>query len=147
MSEVKTYANIVKVGLPEWSADDQMLAKALQKETGYYKNVIAAAHNNIGLLRAERQDFRAAAEQFRAAQKWDPGFQGVDFNLGLASYKAEQYGEAVISLALDRVQGKEIPSATFVKHVLITPSNVDAVYPNDRLINMGGSDSLLYSRH
>jgi aminobenzoyl-glutamate utilization protein B len=26
------YANIVKVGLPEWSADDQLLAKSLQKE-------------------------------------------------------------------------------------------------------------------
>jgi len=77
---------------------DATTRTALQKEAGYYKKVIAAAHNNIGLLRAEREDFRAAAEQFRAVRRWDPGFQGVDFNLGLASYKAEQYGEAVLPL-------------------------------------------------
>jgi tetratricopeptide (TPR) repeat protein len=82
----------------EAATQDATTRTTLQKETGYYKNVIAAAHNNLGLLRAERQDFRAAAEQFRAARRWDPGFQGVDFNLGLASYKAEQYGEAVLPL-------------------------------------------------
>src|SRR6266404_4576853 len=82
----------------EAATRDESTRTALQKEAGYYKNVIAAAHNNIGLLRAERQDFRAAAEQFRAARRWDPGFQGLDFNLGLASYKAEQYGEAVLPL-------------------------------------------------
>lgn len=29
-----TYANIQKVGMPQWTAEDQMLAKALQKELG-----------------------------------------------------------------------------------------------------------------
>lgn len=67
--------------------------------------------------------------------------------VGSVGFFPEQYGEAVISLALDRVQGKDIPSATFVKHLLITPGNVDSVYPNDNLIPMGESDSLLFSRH
>jgi tetratricopeptide (TPR) repeat protein len=57
--------------------------------------VVAAAHNNIGLLRAERQDFRAAAQQFALAAKWDPQQEGLDYNLGLAYYKSEWYQQAV----------------------------------------------------
>ena len=56
--------------------------------------MVAAAHNNIGLLRAERQDFRAAAEQFALAAKWDPQQEGLDYNLGLAYYKSESYKQA-----------------------------------------------------
>ena len=67
--------------------------------------------------------------------------------IGSVGFFPEQYGEAVISLALDKVQGKDIPSATFVKHQLITPANVDLVYPNDKIIGVGETDSLLYSRH
>ena len=72
-----------------------------------YTKVIAAAHNNIGLLRAEQQDFRNAAEQFRLAGKWDPQLEGLNFNLGLALYKAELYEEAIAPLA-KRIEG---PSA------------------------------------
>ena len=67
--------------------------------------------------------------------------------IGSVGFFPEQYGEAVISLALDRVQGKEIPSATFVKHLLITPANVDIIYPHDKLITTYESDSLLFSKH
>jgi len=70
-------------------------AAALQSEGDFYKKVIAAAHNNIGLLLAERQDFRNAAEQFRFATKWDPQLEGLNFNLGLAYYKAELYKDAL----------------------------------------------------
>lgn len=65
--------------------------------------------------------------------------------VGSTAYFPEQYGEAVISLALDKLQGKEIPPATFVKHQLVTPSNVDIVYPNDNFLAMDEGDSLLYS--
>ncbi len=77
---------------------DATTRAALQKEADFYEKVIAAAHNNIGSLRAERQDFRAAAEQFRLASKWDPRLEGVNFNLGLACYKAELYREALLPL-------------------------------------------------
>ncbi len=65
--------------------------------------------------------------------------------LGSVSYFPEQYGEAVISLALDKLQGKNVPPATFVKHKLITRENVEAIYPNDNLISMADGDSLLFS--
>ena len=77
---------------------DQAARTALQKDGDFYAKVLAAAHNNIGLLRAERQDFRTATEQFRLARKWDPQLDGLTFNLGLAAYKAEQYDAAVAPL-------------------------------------------------
>jgi len=33
-----------------------------------------------------------------------------------------------------------------VKHQLITRENVDAIYPNDKLISMADGDSLLFSK-
>ena len=76
-------------------ARDAKARTILQSEGEFYKKVIAAAHNNIGLLRAERLDFRTAAEQFGLASQWDPSLEGVNFNLGLARYKAELYREAL----------------------------------------------------
>jgi len=56
---------------------------------------LATAHNNVGLLRAERQDFRAAAEEFAMAVKWNPEQEGLDYNLGLAYYKSQLYDRAI----------------------------------------------------
>lgn len=67
--------------------------------------------------------------------------------VGSIGFFPERYGEAVISLALDKVRGRHIPPATFIKHQLITIENVDKLYPNDRLIPAGDSDSLLWSLH
>ena len=67
--------------------------------------------------------------------------------VGSVGYFPERYGEAVISLAMDKAVGREIPAATFVKHQILTPGNVDIAYPNDSLIQKGESDSLLYSSH
>jgi tetratricopeptide (TPR) repeat protein len=64
----------------------------------YYAQVIAAAHNAVGLLRADRKDFRGAAAQFALASKWDSKLDGVDYNWGLAAYSAELYKEAVAPL-------------------------------------------------
>lgn len=66
--------------------------------------------------------------------------------VGSVSYFPEQYGEAVISLALDKLQGKDVPPATFVKHRLITKENVDSIYPNDKFISMADGDALLFSK-
>jgi tetratricopeptide (TPR) repeat protein len=70
----------------------------LQRGEVYYKKVIGTAHNNIGLLRGERQDFLAASEQFALAASWDPQQDGIDYNLGLAYYKAQLYRKAVLPL-------------------------------------------------
>ena len=67
--------------------------------------------------------------------------------VGSVGYFPERYGEAVISLAMDKAAGRDIPAATFVKHQMITQGNVEIAYPNDTLIQKGESDSLLYSSH
>lgn len=65
--------------------------------------------------------------------------------VGSVGYFPEQYGDAVISLALRILNGHRPPLATFVKHQMITAANVDVHYPNDRLSIRAGGDSLLYS--
>jgi tetratricopeptide (TPR) repeat protein len=67
----------------------------LSSGESYYRQVVAGAHNDVGLLRAERQDFRGASEQFAAAAGWNPRLDGIDFNWGLAAYKAEQFKDAI----------------------------------------------------
>jgi tetratricopeptide (TPR) repeat protein len=79
----------------EASAPDAKTQRDLKSGEDYYTRVVAAAHNDVGLLRADRQDFRGAAEQFRLASRWNPRLEGVDFNLALAAYKAEMYKEAI----------------------------------------------------
>jgi ribose transport system substrate-binding protein len=66
--------------------------------------------------------------------------------IGSVGYFPEKYGEAIIQLALDKIHGREVPSATFVKHRLIHPGNVNSVYPNDAEIRSADTDSLLYSK-
>jgi tetratricopeptide (TPR) repeat protein len=81
--------------IAESNAPDKKTQGDLSNAESYYKQVVAGAHNDVGLLRAERQDFRGASEQFAAAAKWNPRLDGVDFNWGLAAYKAEQFKDAI----------------------------------------------------
>lgn len=65
--------------------------------------------------------------------------------IGSVGYFPEQYGESVIRLALDKLQGRQVPPATFIKHHFLNPENVDHFYPNDAVLRNGETDSLLYS--
>ncbi len=47
------------------------------------------------------------------------------------AYFPELYGERIIQLALDLLKHKPVAAAVFIQHELITPQNVDKVYPND----------------
>src|SRR5712691_6453080 len=74
---------------------DEKATRDLKSTEAYYAKVVAAAHNSIGLLRAQRGDFRGAAEQFQLAAKWNPLQEGLDYNLGLAYFRSESYRDAV----------------------------------------------------
>lgn len=58
--------------------------------------------------------------------------------IGSVAYFPERYGEELIPLALNILRKKPAPSAVFVKHQLLTPRNVDLVYPLDKLAPGGG---------
>jgi ribose transport system substrate-binding protein len=51
--------------------------------------------------------------------------------IGSVAYFPERYGDELIPLALGILEKKPAPPAVFVKHQLITPKNVDLVYPLD----------------
>ncbi len=51
--------------------------------------------------------------------------------VGTVAYFPERYGDEIISLAIQILQKKTTPSTVFVKHQLITPRNVDLIYPLD----------------
>ena len=84
--------------IAEQSELDPAKLEKLKAEESYYTKVVAAAHNSIGLLRAERQDFREAATQFALAARWNPNQEGLNYNLGLTYYKSESYKEAIPAL-------------------------------------------------
>jgi tetratricopeptide (TPR) repeat protein len=131
----------------ESGAPDEKTAKELKSGEDYYKQVIASAHNDTGLLRADRRDFRGAAEQFRLAARWNPRLEGVDFNWGLAAYKAELYREAipplerVLSASPSNAQAEQLlgmsyfmvesyakASALLTEVVSLKPDNVGLYY-------------------
>jgi Flp pilus assembly protein TadD len=74
---------------------DEKARRELESAEAYYAKILAATHSSIGLLRADRGDFRAAAEQFRLAANWNPQQEDVDYNLGLAYFRSESYKDAV----------------------------------------------------
>jgi ribose transport system substrate-binding protein len=71
---------------------------------------------------------RAARDELRR-----PGTRLV----GSVAYFPERYGEELIPLALNILRKKPAPTAVFVKHQLLTPRNVDLVYPLDAVTAAG----------
>jgi tetratricopeptide (TPR) repeat protein len=74
---------------------DEKAMREFENAEAYYAQILAATHSSIGLLRADRGDFHAAAEQFRLAAKWNPQQEDIDYNLGLAYFRSESYKDAV----------------------------------------------------
>jgi len=52
--------------------------------------------------------------------------------VGTVAYFPERYGDEIIPLALSILRKQSVPSTVFVKHQLITPRNVDLIYPLDQ---------------
>jgi ribose transport system substrate-binding protein len=69
--------------------------------------------------------------------------QGGTRLIASVGFSPELYGEALIALAFDILREKPVPPAVFVKHQLVTPENVDQLYPNDVLMTSSELDSLL----
>ena len=52
--------------------------------------------------------------------------------IGSVAYFPEHYGEYLIRLALELIQHRPVPQNNFVTHRLVTPANVDRLFPEDR---------------
>ena len=98
----------------------------------------------IGALRA----FQEAGRQERCAVVGQNGSAEARAELrrqgsrliGSVGYFPEQYGDGIVSLALDILAGRAVPPAVFTKHQLITAENVDRFYPNDAMLTPEGLD-------
>jgi ribose transport system substrate-binding protein len=62
--------------------------------------------------------------------------------IGSVAYFPETYGPQLIKLAIDILEKKPVPPAVFTQHELVTPENVDKIYPNDAWMNVGAKKSL-----
>jgi len=77
---------------------DQKARSALEANEAHLTKIISALHNSIGLVQAGRRNFAGAANEFRFAKRWNPQQVGLDYNLGLAYFRAELYREALAPL-------------------------------------------------
>jgi ribose transport system substrate-binding protein len=58
---------------------------------------------------------------------------GSNVFIGSVAYFPERYGEALMRLALDILNRRFAPPSIFTKHQILTPKNVERVYPGDTL--------------
>ncbi len=49
--------------------------------------------------------------------------------IGSTTYMPERYGEQMVKLALKILAGEPVPPAVYIKHVFISPDNIDHYYP------------------
>jgi ribose transport system substrate-binding protein len=119
----------------------EMVRKHLRRCTS--KRILVGAANDpsaLGALRAFEEAGRAA-ECAIVGQNCEPEArdelrrQGTRL-IGSVAYFPEKYGSGLIRLALDILAHKPVPPAVFVKHQLVTPEDVDDIYPNDNLMGL-----------
>jgi len=77
---------------------DQKTRSELEANEAQLTKIISALHNSLGLVQAGRQNLTNAAVEFRLAKRWNPQQVGLDYNLGLAYFRAELYREALAPL-------------------------------------------------
>ena len=97
----------------------------------------------LGALRAMQEAGRVAncaimgqnASPEGRAELRQPGTRLI----GSVAYFPERYGADIVAVALDILNRRAVPPAVFAKHQLVTPDNVDHIYPNDRLLQTAGA--------
>lgn len=89
----------------ETQADDQGNKRSSLEEVLKFEEfvkrlspAVARAYNSLGGDAAAHQDFAGAVTYFRKATDWDPALDGLDRNLGVASFYAGQYDQAALWL-------------------------------------------------
>lgn len=122
----------------EFRAALECVRKYLRTSRG--RHILLGAANDpmaLGALRAFQECGQSAncavagqnAEPEARAELRQPGTRFI----GTVAYFPERYGDMIIRLASDVLLGKNVTPATFTPHQLVTPQNVDRVYPNDSL--------------
>jgi ribose transport system substrate-binding protein len=118
------------------------------------RRVLLSAINDpsvIGALRAFEETGRAAncaAVGHNASSEGRIELRRPDTRLiGSVGYFPETYGPGIISLALEILKQAPAPPAVFTRHQLVTPANVNHLYPNDPIVLPGDLDAQLLRAH
>lgn len=82
---------------------------------------VEIANRQDQVLLAGCGPFNSTFENLRKAEP--------NFWIGSASFSPEQYGEVAIPLAIDLIQGKEVPKESYVTHYFLTQQNINEYYP------------------
>jgi ribose transport system substrate-binding protein len=99
------------------------------------RRTLIAAHNDPGALAAIKvfEELGRAEQVAIISQNCVPEAQaelrraGTRL-VGSVAYYPEKYGDQLIPLAISIVRGAVVPPATFVRHELVTPENVNRFY-------------------
>lgn len=120
--EQKTEQAMMQKGVPENPSGVALKAPPQASETkpakeyrAFAAEILASSYNDLGVMRAKASKFGDAAEYFKQAAAWKPDLVGLDRNWGLASYRAEQYSEAIAPL---QRQLNTAPQDAFVRQLL-----------------------------
>jgi ribose transport system substrate-binding protein len=127
---------------------DGQFSVALEKVRKYLrtakgKRILVGAANDpsgLGALRAFQEAGRAAdciivGQNCEPEARMELRKKNSSF-MGSVAYFPEKYGDGLIRLALDILARKPVPPAVFMKHQLVTPDNIDQIYPNDYLLGL-----------
>lgn len=132
-----------------WFSDRQI---KILRTSGHYENTVALTRNYLRRSKAERilvaaindpcamgalQAFRDAGREEHCAIVGHNASPEAHSELakknsrlvGSVGYFPERYGEGVIPLAMDLAAGRAVPPATFVRHEMVTSSNLRSFYP------------------
>jgi len=101
-------------------------SKASRAYRLFASEVLASSYNDLGAMRAQNAKFAEASEFFRQAAAWNPGLPGLDRNWGFASFRAEQYSDAVPPL--ERYLAAH-PDDAFVRQLLGLSYFIEEKYP------------------
>jgi tetratricopeptide (TPR) repeat protein len=110
---------MVQQGLPAGAVAKQPVAaketEAAKQYRSFVGEILGSSYNDLGVMRAKDSKFPEAAEFFKQASAWKLDLPGLDRNWGLASFRAELYGDAVPPLER---QLKAHPDDSFIRQIL-----------------------------
>ena len=128
----------------QFDATLDLVRKHLRRRNG--QRVLVGAVNDSAAL--------AALQAFReAGRERECGVVGQDASIearremrrpstrliASVAYFPENYGPQLIKLALEILEKKRVPPAVFMEHEIVTPENVNKIYPNDSWMHPSAS--------
>jgi tetratricopeptide (TPR) repeat protein len=94
---------LAQAGLPAGTQPAAIAKPAQESDSvkryrAFASQILGSSYNDLGVMRAKNSNFVEASQFFKQAHEWNPSLPGLDRNLGLAAYRAEDYSAAIPAL-------------------------------------------------